>query len=88
MTIRPAASPAARLQELAAADPAVAPLARLHMVALRAVADPAWANGVPELDGRPGRDTPLLHGTTLTVDPARVRYLERAGRSFMAPGTS
>src|SRR3954447_7230834 len=43
----PTAEAGLELERLAAADPTVAPLARLQAVALRATEDPAWEEGVP-----------------------------------------
>ena len=64
-----------RLREIARADPAVAPLARLQAEALEA-ADATWESGVPAFDrSRLDDALPLLHGQTLTVDVDRVRSL-------------
>ena len=42
----------ARLDQLAQTDPTLAPLARLQAEAVRASADRAWEDGVPDLDRR------------------------------------
>jgi FdhE protein len=56
-----------RLDDLARADPTLAPLARLYMAALRA-AVPAWDEGLPPLDpGCLAAGQPLLHEQELTV---------------------
>lgn len=69
----------APFEQLAATDPAVAPLARLQAVALRAAEEPAWAAGLPELGlSRAEPAAPLLQGATLAVDPDRLRALLRA----------
>jgi FdhE protein len=68
----------ADLERLARTDPAVAPLARLQAVALRAAEDPAWAEGIPDVeDGRVDQAAPLLEGVTLAVDGGLVRALLR-----------
>ena len=65
-----------RLEELARADPAIAPLARLQAEARSATADLHWEEGVPALERRQLADgLPLLHGQTLHADPDRVRRL-------------
>jgi FdhE protein len=66
----------ARLDQLAQHDPTVAPLARLQAEALRASADAAWDEGVPELTASRAEDgVPLLHGQTLRVDLDRAQRL-------------
>jgi FdhE protein len=66
------------LERLAAADPTVAPLANLHVRALREADDPTWAAGVPSL-GRSRSDdaAPLLQDATLRIDADRARGLLR-----------
>jgi FdhE protein len=65
-----------RLEALAGADPAVAPVARLRAEALRDASDRAWEAGLPELDrARAEGGRPLLHGRTFRADPERVRRL-------------
>ncbi|HZR98469.1 MAG TPA: formate dehydrogenase accessory protein FdhE [Chloroflexota bacterium] len=67
---------ALELERLAATDPAVAPLARLQGIALRAAADPAWAEGVPDLtEPRAESAAPRLQGARLLVDADRLRAL-------------
>jgi FdhE protein len=69
-------STVAPLDQLARADPTVAPLARLQSAALAAAEDHAWEAGVPELDwSDSGGDLPLLHGVTLRVEVDRLRRL-------------
>jgi FdhE protein len=64
------------LERLAAADPTIAPLASLHVLALREADDPTWLEGVPDLGGsRSDDDAPLLHDVTLRVDADRARGL-------------
>jgi FdhE protein len=66
----------ARLDQLARTDVTLATLARLQAEVLRASADGAWGDGVPELDRRQAeRGVPLLHGLTLRADAERVRHL-------------
>jgi FdhE protein len=74
----PTAPAGTELERLAATDPAVAPLARLQAVALRAAEDPAWDAGIPDLPG-PGPEAaaPRLHGARLVVDGDRLRTLFR-----------
>ena len=58
-----------RLRNLAATDPAVAPMAVLHIEALEASADPSWERGLPEFDGNTlAEGIPLLHGATVRVE--------------------
>ncbi|HBY94519.1 MAG TPA: hypothetical protein DEP84_11265, partial [Chloroflexi bacterium] len=65
-----------RLEALARTDPTVAPLATLQATVLRSAAAAFWVEGVPALDrSRAVGSRPLLHGATLTVDPARARSL-------------
>ncbi len=65
-----------QLEELAAQDASVAPLALLYARAVRASADPSWAAGIPPWPDHAGRQgVPLLHGATLRVDRARLRAL-------------
>ena len=67
---------AAHLEELARADPTSGPFARLQIEALRAAADRAWAQAVPDPERAPTRDVqPLLHGHTLHVDRDQARRL-------------
>lgn len=60
---------AARLRDLAAQDPAVAPLARLQAEALEIASDPAWRAFVPEFGAQP----PLLDGATVRLEVTRLR---------------
>jgi FdhE protein len=73
-------------EELAAADPSVAALARLQAAALEAADDPSWADGVPDLSDRraPRGAEPLLHGATLTIDVERTRALLRELAAVLA----
>jgi FdhE protein len=65
-----------RLEELGRNDPTAAPLARLQAEALRAAADPAWGEGLPEFSRERLADgIPLLHGAVLPVDSGRVKEL-------------
>ena len=69
-------SPTERLEALARDDPSVAPLVRLHVVAQRAAADPAWDAGMPALDRQQVQaGIPLLHGQTVTVDTGSLHRL-------------
>ena len=54
---------AERLRDLAAQDPAVAPLARVQAEALDAAADPAWRAAVPPFASQP----PLLADATIRL---------------------
>ncbi|MCW5851858.1 MAG: formate dehydrogenase accessory protein FdhE [Anaerolineae bacterium] len=71
------------LDDLASADPSVAPLVALYQVALAAVQDAAWQAALPSLDpaqvaaAREGLAVgqPLLHGQTFVVDSARLDQL-------------
>ncbi len=64
------------LDELARADPAVAPLAMLYIEVARAEDDPAWAAAVPALTPERLADGfPLLHGRSIAVERDRVRAL-------------
>jgi FdhE protein len=66
------------LEQLASADPAVAPLARLQAAALRAAEEPSWEAGIPQLTVKSGEaGAPLLHGVTLAVEIERQRELLR-----------
>jgi len=65
-----------RLRQLAATDPAVAPMAVLQIEALEEAANPAWERGVPDLGaGSLAEGVPLLHGATLGVEPGRAAQL-------------
>jgi FdhE protein len=67
---------AARLRDLAARDPAVAPLALLQAEALEAASDPAWHAAAPP----PGEQPPFLDGTTIRLDVLSLKNLfERLG---------
>jgi FdhE protein len=61
----------ARLRDLAAQDPAVAPLAVLHAQALEAASDAAWRAAVPAFAAQP----PLLDGVTIRLDAHHLRDL-------------
>jgi FdhE protein len=66
----------ARLDRLAQTDATLAPLARLQSEALRASADSAWDDGIPELEQRQAEQgIPLLHEQAVRADLARVRRL-------------
>jgi FdhE protein len=72
----PQAEAGLELERLAATDPAVAPLARLQAVALRAADDPAWEQSIPDLAGpRAEEAAPRLDGARLIVDADRLRGL-------------
>jgi FdhE protein len=75
---------AARLRDLAAQDPAVAPLALLQAEALEAAADPAWRACVPEFAAQP----PLLEGTTIHLDPLSVENLFKRLGANVSQGTA
>jgi FdhE protein len=66
-----------RLRNLAATDPALAPMAVLQVEALEAARDPIWERGVPDFDNPVEGAIPLLHGTTLGVDAERTAELVR-----------
>lgn len=71
-----------RLDQLAKADAAVAPLARLQVEALRAASAGGWDDGIPDLDRWQAEEgVPLLHGQTLRVDgDAQRRLLVRLAK--------
>ena len=72
----PTAGAGRALEQLAATDPAVAPLARLQAVALDAAADPSWERSLPaSLGPRAEAGAPRLHGARLVVDSDRLRAL-------------
>ena len=62
---------ASRLRDLAAQDPAVAPLAGLQAEALDAASDPAWRGSVPEFAAHP----PLLDGARIQLDSQQLASL-------------
>jgi FdhE protein len=65
-----------RLEQLAQADAAVAPLAWLQLEALRASTEPGWETGIPTLGtSHLLQGAPLLDGLTLGVDPGQVGRL-------------
>lgn len=68
---------AAKLDEAASRDAAVAPLARLQAEALRALtSDPAWRAAAASVDlTTVPVDRPLLHGARVTLDPGAARSL-------------
>lgn len=67
---------AGQLEDLARTDPVVARLASVQAVALRASGDPAWQEGIPDLDAsQPSPGVPVLDGQILRVDPVRAREL-------------
>jgi FdhE protein len=74
---------AERLTDLARTDASVAPLALLQAEALRAAADNAWAQAVPEYSREQvEHGEPLLHGQTLHVEEgAAAGLLERLARA-------
>lgn len=65
-----------RLEELARADPVVAPLVVLQAEALRASADAIWEAGVPEFeDRRLDASQPLLNNQVAYVEADSVQHL-------------
>lgn len=68
----------AQIASLGAADPTVAPLARLQAHALQAADAPGWAAGLPPFDpSQLGLGQPLLHGRVVGVDAPRLARLLR-----------
>jgi FdhE protein len=73
---------ARRLRDLAAQDPAVAPLALLQAEALDVASDPAWRAAVPVFSP----ESPLLNGASIRLHVERVREIfQRLGTDVSDP---
>ena len=58
-------------------EPAWRPWVRLLDMALDSAGDAEWLRAVPDIVAPESFDAPLIHGTTLAVDPRRTRKLLR-----------
>src|SRR5262249_882544 len=70
----------ARLETLVKTDPAIAPLARLQTIVLRACEQPAWQAGLARIEYDPApfaQGVPLLPGRELPLGDAAARRLLR-----------